>query len=712
MSAVPATPALPSGVPYLDAALGGGIPAYSLTVLAGRPGTGKTVLAQQLAFATAAADDEARVLYLVTLSEPPLKLLRYLQGFSFFDPDRFERQVRYLDLGDTVRERPLEEVAERIATAVEEFAPRVAIIDSFRAIADLSADPAAFRRFCFDLSSRLAATRCTTLLLGEYDLAEIGGGAEFAVADGIVYLDLAERDGELRRELRVLKLRGQPAASEPVPFALDSDGLRLLGRAWAAAPQRDDVPRDALYLGAPGLDSLVPDGIPAGSSIVVGGVSGTGKTTLGLQFLVRGAEAGQRGLLVAYEEGAAQLREVARGFGWDLADLERRGLLRIRHVPETEVRLVDELDAITAEIAAFEPRRIVVDSLSLLLHRAGDARGQRDAAFALATLARRSGAVALLVSDIVAGAAGHLSRFGVEETVTDGLILLSSDLTRGRRQRYLEVYKLRGRRHPNRRFRMEIGPDGLDALRISRDVSTAAPPPPIDFTPLRALVPDGIRHGAVWLVRGGNGVGKTAFAWRFLLDGLQRGERGVAVATEVSRELARAELAEGAPELDAAMAEGRLLLFDAHPASGALAVDPADPERFLSQLASFVDTVEGPSRVAIDSLTPFSAHLDPAELLVTAERAIRLLRHPQIALLATLHAEMLDAATAGRLASLFDVVVDLYLPDWGEMADDGRRQPVLAVRKAPAPSVDPRPYPYRVEPGVQLVVRTDFYDRA
>lgn len=95
--------------------------------------------------------------------------------------------------------------------------------------------------------------------------------------------------------------------------------------------------------------------------------------------------------------------------------------------------------------------------------------------------------------------------------------------------------------------------------------------------------------------------------------------------------------------------------------------------------------------------------------MAIAERAVRVLRHPQVALVTTLHSGMFDAAAMPRLASLFDVVVDLYRPDWGDMGADGRGSAVVAVRKAPGRQPDPRPYPYRIDDGGRIVVRTDFY---
>lgn len=177
-----------TGSANLDAMLGGGLPRYSLNVLAGRPGSGKTVLAQQLAFHHVAEDQGARALYLTTLSEPAIKVVRYMQGFAFFDVDAFGERVRYHDIAPLFRHEPIAEVGSAILALVEEHDADLLIIDSFKAIRDLCADATSFRQLVFHLSVQLASARCTSILVGEYHDAEVREGAEFAVADAPVEL--------------------------------------------------------------------------------------------------------------------------------------------------------------------------------------------------------------------------------------------------------------------------------------------------------------------------------------------------------------------------------------------------------------------------------------------------------------------------------------------------------------------------------------------
>ena len=107
---------LPTGVPGLDQVLGGGLPEFSFNVIGGAPGSGKTTLAQQIVFALASAD--RRTLYFTVVGEPPLKMLRYQQQFSFFDLARVNEAVRFINLGDDVVNGTLETILERIVQEV------------------------------------------------------------------------------------------------------------------------------------------------------------------------------------------------------------------------------------------------------------------------------------------------------------------------------------------------------------------------------------------------------------------------------------------------------------------------------------------------------------------------------------------------------------------------------------------------------------------
>jgi circadian clock protein KaiC len=175
---------LSSGNPQADAVLGGGFPVNSINILMGEPGTGKTLFAEQLLFANAGG--ERPVLYLTTLSEPLSKVVTYLQLMPFYDDSKMGTAVLYDDIGALLAHEGVASLIPRVREAIQTAAPSLIIIDSFKAIHDLSTSVAEMRRLIADLAGLLSAYATTTFLVGEYREADVALYPEFAVADGIL----------------------------------------------------------------------------------------------------------------------------------------------------------------------------------------------------------------------------------------------------------------------------------------------------------------------------------------------------------------------------------------------------------------------------------------------------------------------------------------------------------------------------------------------
>ena len=701
---------LSTGIPNLDGLLGGGLPANTLNIVAGEPGTGKTILAQQAMFHFVKQHPQARVLYLTTLSEPAMKVIRYLQTFTFYDADAFGTRVVYRDIGGYLRDHPTKELLDEILRLVEEVQPAVLCIDSFKAIRDLMPSQEEFRRFCYDLSVRLASAACTTLLLGEYDDVETAEGAEFAVADGIIQMRKGMLHGEMHRMVRVNKMRGQPMNMGEFPFAISNEGIRIFTPALSLQRMPTvpvpATPTERLSTGIAGLDDLLLGGIPAGRSVMLSGVSGSGKTTLGLQFLIEGARRGERGIMFSFEETPERLDQLAHGFGWDLAKHVDEGLLRVVSVPLTDIRVDENLEEMIALVEDFQPKRVVVDSFSVFLHKVDHASVQRDKAFQITNMVQRAGAVAVLISDVPSHEANRVSRFGVEETVVDGTIVLSTDLRHGKRARYVEVYKMRTTDHVRGRHRMDIGRDGMRVFYKSpfqrQDVEA---PAVITFSPTEDIVEGEIPYDHAWLVRGGPGSGKSVWAIQFAVERLRSGESVLFVATEASSKTVLSAM------------ERLGLLTEPYVESGQLVVrsveetpelDLEDPESFINVVSSWIDAMPKPCARVVDSLTPLLIGLSAEEFKSMLTKRRLLVPSPQVSMLDTVMAS--SDVLQSYLTNHFDVVIDLYTPDWGDLkgADD-RGRPVMRVVKARGVRVDTRPYPFRISREGGVVVQKDFY---
>lgn len=698
---------LSTGVPNLDVLLGGGIPASTLNIIAGEPGTGKTILAQQAMFNHVRENPEARVLYLTTLSEPAMKVIRYLQSFSFYDPDVFGTRVVYRDVGGFLREKPTVELLEEIMRLVEDTQPALLCIDSFKAIRDLMPAQEEFRRFCYDLSVRLASANCTTLLLGEYDVGETAGGAEFAVADGIVQLRRGEIFGEPARLLAVKKMRGQPMNMGEFSFSIDSEGIHVHTPTIVldSLGTTSVTTGDALPTGIAGLDDILLGGIPAGRSVLLSGVSGSGKTTLALQFLMEGAKRGERGIFYSYEETPERLVLLAEGFGWDLAKAIADGVVRIRFVPVTEVRVDQNLEMMVREVLAFKPARMVLDSFNVFLHKIKEPSLQRDKAFQVAQLVQRSGAVALLISDIPSHEANRVSRFGVEETVVDGNIVLSTELRGGKRIRHIEVYKMRTTDHVRGRHRLDIDESGIHVFYKSPAKGSIEPPAPLSYSPLETIMEGDVPYHHSWLVRGGPGSGKSVWAVQFAVERMRSGEAVLFIATEASSDTVLGAMERLGLLTEPYLESGQLVVksVDESPE-----LDMEDPDGFITTISSWVDAMPKPCARIVDSLTPVLIGMSAEEFKSMLTKRKSLVNRPDVALFDTVMASETDLQPF--LVNHFDVVVDLYTPDWGDLrgADD-RGRPVMRVVKARGVRVDTRPYPFRVSKEGGVVVQKDFY---
>jgi circadian clock protein KaiC len=450
-----------------DAILGGGFPAQSVIVLAGEPGSGKTVLTLQLLFK--AAREGKNCVYLTTLSEPAIKLIRYMQFFDFFDPDVLDARIRFHDIGAAVREGPDATMAA-LSNIVQREEPNVIAIDSFKAIADLMPDAGVARKFVYDLATHTATWGATTLLLGEYGADDLSRRPEFAVADGIVQLGSHRRELTSLRELEIVKLRGSGYVGGRHFFEIDSRGFFVYPR--VRAPQgtsrgRTAHPDARLSTGVAGLDALFGGGVPALSNTVIQGPTGSGKTLLGLQFLIEGARIGERGALCTLEETPDQLRAIAANMGWNLEALERKGLLVINYCSPVELSTDRYLQDMRDLVAATGIRRVVFDSLTSMALGVPSERRFKELVYAMGKHMREESVTLLMtVETPQAIGSNEVTARGVS-FIADNLIQLRFFDAGAELKRAISVLKARGIKHETATRLLHIESKGL---RLSRPV--------------------------------------------------------------------------------------------------------------------------------------------------------------------------------------------------------------------------------------------------
>lgn len=462
-----------TGVRNLDVLLGGGLPKGALSVFGGAPGAGKTILAQQICFHHASATQ--RVLFFNVLSEPTAKTLLHLSQFSFFDREKVDAgEIQFIDLGVILRSKGLAEGLKLILQHVKKLKPAIVVIDSFKVFDDLAKSREEQRKFCYELAIQLMAWETTAILLGEYGPSDMASNAMFSIVDGLLLLSQREQSGEQQRLIQIIKMRGIHHSRDEHTFRISTAGLEVFAPDVTIQRQAraDHVPTDRLQSGIPKLDELLGEGIPRGSSVLVAGASGTGKTALLLEFLYRGAQAGEQGIMFSFEETEERLRATARGLGWDLDAEIARGMVEIVFIPQPNILVDGDILRMKERIEAIAAKRVAIDSVSVFLYKIEKPSSIRTKVFQLATIVQSVGAVGLFATDVPYGA-NQLSRFGVEETIVDGIILLSATEEGTERQRYLEVYKLRNTAHVTGRHKMLIGAGGITVF--PHDDAAAAP---------------------------------------------------------------------------------------------------------------------------------------------------------------------------------------------------------------------------------------------
>lgn len=452
-----------TGSPGLDHILHGGLPANSLNVLMGRPGTGKTVLAEQILFANAQGDRPA--LYLTTLSEPLSKVLTYLQRFSFFDVDRIGSTVHYEDVGQVLAKGGIEALVEAVRTAVKEIGPALIVIDSFKVVHNLGASEGQVRLLLSELAGMLAAYDTTVILIGEYEQQDVSRLPEFAVADGVISLTLEGTGKADHRFLRVLKLRGSGYVEGQHAFTIDPDGIRPYPRLITPEVPEDYEPiLERVPTGVKGLDSLLGGGLWRGSTALVTGAAGSGKTTLGIGFCMAAVEAGEQALLLNFQEDPAQLARSIRALGVDLDSARERGL-RLQYASPVELE-IDSLVSSIFDALDDGVSRVVIDAAGDLALAARDPERFYDYVYSLIKhfAARRVTSLFTLEKTGALDVATPSARARFD-SMTDAIIELRLELEGGAR-RTLRVVKARGIAHDLNAHDIEIHEQGIKVLDV------------------------------------------------------------------------------------------------------------------------------------------------------------------------------------------------------------------------------------------------------
>jgi circadian clock protein KaiC len=449
---------IPTGNDRLDSILNGGLLRNAINLIVGVPGSGKTILSQQVAFRNATLERPS--LYLSTLSEPMDKILRYGEHLSFFDPAMLrDGRICYEDVGRSLGEGGLDEVLNTIDALLRRVRPGVVVIDSFRAFHAMASDIGVFRQFLYGMLLRLSAMATTAIWNAPYTRAQAIEEAESAVADSVIALDvrrIAEREV---RVMQVLKLRGSGYRSGEHTYRITGGGFQVFPRmAEQQVETRYETSAEPAATGIAALDALLgAGGYWPGATTLIAGPSGIGKTLMGLHFLYQGARIGEPGILATFHENETQLARIIKSFGWSIDEpnvhLLTRGIVGL------------DIDEWVYEVLGLAEtsgaRRIVVDSLPDLEIAAGDPIRFREWMFSLMQRCTRSKISLMMIVEVPElFQLERISEHGVLH-LADNVILLQYVREGGELGRALTVLKTRAMRHRPMVHRYEITDEGF-----------------------------------------------------------------------------------------------------------------------------------------------------------------------------------------------------------------------------------------------------------
>ena len=481
----PASPLLRTGVPGLDNVLGGGLTPGRLYLAEGTPGSGKTTIAMQFLMEGVRMGES--VLY-VTLSETAEELLGVarshgwdIQGVEIREmlpaQESLSPEEQYTVFHPS--EMELGETTIRILEDVKRINPSRVVFDSLSELRLLAGNSLRYRRQILALKQFFAGRNCTVVLLDDMTAAEHDLQVQ-SISHAALRLEQINPDyGDARRRLVVLKYRGQAFRGGYHDYKIARGGLQVFPR-LVAAEHVDAIHQSKLPSGLQELDDLLGGGIERGTSTLLVGAPGTGKSSVAVQFAMAAAERGECAALFIFDESIATLRTRTEGMGMSISKHIASGHIRVRQVDPAELSPGEFVHEIRQAVTEHHAKVVVIDSLNGYLNAMPDERFLIVQLHELLTFLGQSGVATLLIG-AQNGLIGAQMQSPVDASyLADAVVLLRYFETQGEVQQAISVMKKRGGHHERSIRSFNLTSDGISLgppLRQFRGILTGVPIP-------------------------------------------------------------------------------------------------------------------------------------------------------------------------------------------------------------------------------------------
>jgi circadian clock protein KaiC len=485
-------PKAATGIQGLDEITEGGFPRGRPTLICGSAGCGKTLMAMEFLVRGATEFNEPGVCF--AFEETPEELTQNVRSLGF-DLAALERKkklhLEYVHIEPSemqeTGEYDLEGLFIRLGYAIDSIGAKRVVLDTIETLFGGLSNQALLRAELRRLFRWLKDRGVTAVITGERgDGTLTRQGLEEYVSDCVILLDHRVIDQVSTRRLRVVKYRGTTHGTNEYPFLIDERGIDVLPVTSLRLDHASSNER--ISTGVPDLDAMLDGGIYRGSTVLVSGTAGTGKSSLAAQFARASAEAGERALYLAFEESPSQIKRNMRSIGTDLGGWEKRGLLRFVAARPVLTGLEGHLASIHKQVLEFQPRLIIIDPISDL-SAVGSERDAKAMMVRLVDFLKSEQITAVLINLHSGDSNFEKTDVGIS-SIIDTWIYLRDIESGGERNRGIYILKARGTAHSNqiREFLITrkgielrpayIGPEGVltGSARLtqeSRDLEAA-----------------------------------------------------------------------------------------------------------------------------------------------------------------------------------------------------------------------------------------------